>query len=264
MKITVFTGNQPRHINLINRLSEIADTVFAIQECKTIFPGQVEDLIKKTPVMQEYFINVIKAEENIFGSVKFVNNNVRTLSLKSGDLSRMDISVLSDALKSDYYIVFGASYIKGGLVKFLTDNNAYNIHMGISPYYRGSACNFWASFDGKSEYVGATIHMLSSGLDSGDMLYHALPKAGAYEAFDLGMAAVKAAHESLIGMLKSGMINKTVPVKQDKSLEIRYSQRADFTDEAASSYLSSMPTPQKILDDLKKRDFTKYLNPVII
>ena len=47
--------------------------------------------------------------------------------------------------------------------------------MGISPYYRGSACNFWALYDKNPQFVGATIHYLSEGLDDGDILFHVLP-----------------------------------------------------------------------------------------
>ena len=53
MKITVFTSNQPRHISLIESLSKIADKVFAVQECNTIFPGEVDDFFKKSDVMQQ-------------------------------------------------------------------------------------------------------------------------------------------------------------------------------------------------------------------
>ena len=53
-------------------------------------------------------------------------------------------------------------------------NKTLNIHMGISPYYRGTDCNFWALYDNNPHLVGATIHLLSKGLDSGAMLYHAL------------------------------------------------------------------------------------------
>ena len=69
-----------------------------------------------------------------------------------------------------------AVYIKGPLVNFLIKKKAINIHMGISPYYRGADCNFWAMYDGNSHLVGATIHMLSKGLDSGSILYHAMSK----------------------------------------------------------------------------------------
>jgi len=263
MKITVFTSNQPRHINLINSLSTIADTVYAIQECNTVFPGQIDDFFRKTPVMQDYFSNVIKSEVCMFGNIKFIKSNVKTLSIKSGDLNKLDISVLTESLSSDYYVVFGSSYIKGELIRFLVNNGAYNIHMGISPYYRGSSCNFWAPFDGNPDLIGATIHMLSEGLDSGDMLYHALPKAGEYGVFDLGMESVKVAHESLVCMMKSGNIKSLPPVKQDKSLQLRYTSNSDFTDEVAECYLQSLATPEEIFEKLKKRDLSKFLNPYI-
>ena len=67
MRITVFTSNQPRHISLIKNLALIADEVFAIQECNTVFPGQVEDFFKRSDVMQNYFSNVIDAEKEVFG-----------------------------------------------------------------------------------------------------------------------------------------------------------------------------------------------------
>ena len=81
----------------------------------------------------------------------------------------MNALQLQAALSSDIYIVFGASFIKGWLVDFLIKNKAINIHMGLSPYYRGSSCNFWAMYDNNPNYVGATIHYLSKGLDSGEI-----------------------------------------------------------------------------------------------
>ena len=44
--------------------------------------------------------------------------------------------------KSDVYVVFGTSYIKGEIVDFLVKQKAINIHAGVSPYYRGTDCNF--------------------------------------------------------------------------------------------------------------------------
>ena len=48
MNITVFTSNQPRHISLINSLARISDRVYAIQECNTVFPGEVKDFYEFT------------------------------------------------------------------------------------------------------------------------------------------------------------------------------------------------------------------------
>ena len=55
MNITVFTSNQPRHINLINALSTMCDRVYAIQECNTVFPGEVKDFFNNSQVMSTYF-----------------------------------------------------------------------------------------------------------------------------------------------------------------------------------------------------------------
>ena len=35
-----------------------------------------------------------------------------------------------------------------------------NIHLGLSPYYRGAGTNFWPLVNGEPEYCGATIHFL--------------------------------------------------------------------------------------------------------
>jgi folate-dependent phosphoribosylglycinamide formyltransferase PurN len=262
-KITVFTSNQPRHVSLIETLSTVAEEVYAVQECNTLFPGKVADFYKKSDVMQSYFQNVLAAEVEIFGQTKFSNANVRTLSMKVGDLNQVSMSILSPALKSDLYIVFGASYIKGPLIDFLVGQKALNIHMGISPYYRGSSCNFWALYDGRPDYVGSTIHLLSKGLDSGPMLFHALPRPRAVDGFALGMYAVKAAHDGLasfIEQMQRGDSNLSA-VEQDRRKELRYTKNLHFDDAVASQYLATAPTPDQILEKLKGADQSKYLRP---
>jgi methionyl-tRNA formyltransferase len=237
MKITVFTGNQPRHLALVKKLAAISTRVYAILECNTVFPGLVQDFYKKSDVMQQYFENVMRAEKTLYADVEFLPRNVQTLSLKSGDLSRLNKKTLTEALGSDLYVVFGASYIKNWLADFLVQHRAVNIHMGVSPYYRGSSCNFWALFDERPEYVGSTIHLLSKGLDSGDILYHALPTLIDEDPFVFTMKAVEAAQWSLADRINNKTIFSMEAVPQNKSAEIRYTRNADFTDEVASDFL---------------------------
>lgn len=261
MKITIFTSNQARHLHLINSMSEIADEVYAIQECTTVFPGKVDDFFHKSDVFQEYFSKVMESQKKVFGDITFLNKNVHSLSVKLGDLNNISLETLKPALQSDYYIIFGSSFIKGDLIDFLVKNQAINIHMGVSPYYRGSSCNFWASYQDNPHLVGATIHMLSKGLDSGDMLYHALPKPDKYDPFDLGMYAVKAAHESLVTRIADGSIFKYKPVKQNKNSEISYTKNKDFDDIVAKNYLNNLPTSEFIYKKLQNADTTLFLNP---
>lgn len=263
MIVTVFTSNQPRHMALIESLAKIADTVYAIQECTTLFPGMVEDFFRRSPIMQEYFARVMDAERKVFGTHRFGPPNARQMAMRSGDVNMVDLEALAPALAADQIIVFGASWIRGPLIDRLIEKRALNIHMGVSPFYRGSSCNFWAPFDHRPEYVGATIHHISKGLDSGDILYHALPPARTTDSFELGMLAVKSAHDSLVEHLRSGDLAAMEPQAQDRSREIRYTRNADFTDEVARQYLNTLPSPQEIRTALEQRNNDDFLRPFI-
>ncbi|HEX3359311.1 MAG TPA: formyltransferase family protein, partial [Tepidisphaeraceae bacterium] len=264
MTITVFTSNQPRHVALVEALGAISDRLFVVQECNTIFPGQVEDFFRKSAVMQDYFSRVIAAEAEVFGGARFLPANARGLSIKMGDLSRVELADFGDALKSDVFVVFGASYIKGALCDFLVERRALNIHMGVSPYYRGSSTNFWAMYDGRPDLVGATIHLLSRGLDSGAMLFHALPKGEAVDPFVHGMRAVRAGHAGLVQFLRESDGGRFEPVMQDKTRELRYTRNSDFTDQVALEYLGRLPTPAQMQKSLEKRDVSLFLRPMIV
>lgn len=264
MKIAVFTSNQPRHQTLIRRLAEISDEVHAIIECTTVAPGKVDDFFRKSDVMQNYFSRVIAAERKVFGPPRFSPSNVRTLSLRMGDLNHVDLETLKPALGADLFVVFGATYIRGALCERLVERRALNIHMGVSPYYRGSSCNFWALNDGNADLVGATIHLLSKGLDSGPMLFHALPKSPVEDGFELGMRAVDAAQLGLVSAISSGRVLKLEPVFQDKTDEIRYTRNADFTDEVAEKYLDRLKVGVDFVGQFKNRSQRKLLNPYLV
>jgi len=264
MKISVFTSNQPRHISLLEKLSKISDKVYAVIEANTVFPGQVQDFYRKSSIMQEYFSNVIRAEREVFGEISFIPGNVKSLILKDGDLNKVNLSVLKNALDADFLIVFGASYIKDNLCEQLVEKKTLNIHMGISPYYRGSSCNFWALYDHKPEMVGGTVHLLTKGLDSGPMFFHAFPKPKAVDPFVLGMQAVYATHSALIEKLANGELFQITPQEQNRELQIRYTRNADFTDEIAKKYLQSPLSPQQIYDATVNRKKELFLNPVFI
>ncbi len=237
MKITLFTSNKNRHNYLINLLSTISDELFVVQECGTIFPGIIPGHYPASPIMKKYFENVNVAQSKLFGN-SYVNNlkkNIKILPMLSGDLNKCSMDLLSDFLKSDVYIVFGSSYIKGELVDFLVEQRAINIHAGVSPYYRGTDCNFWALYDGNPHLVGTTIHLLSKGLDSGPMLYHAMSNIKT-NPFEHTMSTIKSAFHSIAERIKDKSIFKINPEVQDKSKEIRYSKKNEFNEEIVKEY----------------------------
>lgn len=251
MKITVFSSNQRRHTSLINRLASVSDTVHAVVETSTLFPGQVESFYRKSPVMQEYFSKVIESEERIFPESRFLSGNVCVLPSSFGDLNKLTKTDLKAALESDIYIVFGSSFIKGWLVDFLIENRAVNIHMGLSPYYRGTACNFWAIHDRRPSFVGATVHLLSKGLDSGPILFHSRPTYKGESSFEFTMKAVDQVQHDLVGTVKNSTLLTYRARPQDSAQELRCSKNSEFTDEVAAKFMKHEPSPSELANLLK-------------
>jgi|TARA_Y100000310_G_scaffold246378_1_gene251667 hypothetical protein len=260
MKITLFTANQNRHNYLINLLSNHCSELFVVQENRTVFPGIIPGYYPTSEIMEKYFKNVVSAQLKIFGNcyINGKSKNLHLLPLQNGDLSKCSLDTLSDFLKSDVYVVFGSSYIEGDLADFLIKNKAFNIHMGISPYYRGTDCNFWALYDDNPHLVGATIHLLSKGLDSGAILYHALSQIK-NNPFEYTMSTVKSAFISLAERIKNESIFNIKPKVQNKDKEVRCSKKTEFTEEVVKRFLE-----KKINLNLKKLNEKLFKEPFIL
>ena len=260
MKVTLFTSNKNRHNYLINLLSNICDELYVIQECQTIFTGKVPGHYPASDNFKKYFEKVNNAQSKIFGNcyVNQSSKNIKVLPIALGDLNQCSFSLLSHFLKSDIYIVFGSSYIKGELVDFLIKQKTLNIHMGVSPFYRGTDCNFWALYDDNPQLVGSTIHMLSKGLDNGPILYHAMSNAK-LDPFDYAMSTVMSAFHSIAERIKDKSIFDIKPIIQDKSKEIRYSKKTDFNEEKIKDFFK-----KEINLEIKQFDNQLLKNPYFL
>ena len=190
-----------------------------------------------SPVIDQMESSHLKTQLSTYFPLQEEKFSVIEESFKEFTSQKQNKEVLNTFFKSDIYIVFGSSFLKGELVKFLIKKKAINIHMGVSPYYRGTDCNFWALYDGNFHLVGATIHMLSKGLDDGPMLYHAMSNIKS-NPFEYTMSTVKSAFHSIVERIKDKSILDIKPVKQDKSREIRYSKKIEFTEKVVKDYFS--------------------------
>jgi len=218
-------------------LSACCEKLFVIQEDVTKISKTTLKKDSNSILMKKYFNEVMLAQKNIFKKkiYKVKKENTNIISIQEGELNKLCLSKIDNFLKSDIYIVYGSSYIKGDLVEFLIKKKAINIHLGVSPYYRGTACNFWAVYDNNPQYVGATIHLLSKGLDSGAILYHVLSN-NRNNVFEYTMSTALIAFNSIVEKIKNQSLLKIEAEPQDRSKEIRYSKNKDFTDEIVMDF----------------------------
>jgi methionyl-tRNA formyltransferase len=70
------------------------------------------------------------------------------------------------ALQPDVILVFGTGIVKDRVLA-MARMLALNLHSGISPYYRGTDCVFWAIYNQELQLLGATVHECTSDVDGG-------------------------------------------------------------------------------------------------
>mgnify|MGYP005641773103 CR=1 FL=1 len=255
-KITLFTSNNIRHNYLINFLSKLTKNLYVIQESKTIFPGLNSDNYNNK-IIFNYFQKVEWAQKKIFNNSSLeINKTIKLLPLKMGDLKYIKIKEFSEYFKSDLYIVFGSSLIKGEILKFLKNKKAINIHMGISPYYRGADCNFWAQNDGNSNLVGATIHYLSDGIDDGRIISHATSEFHP-NPFLHSMSTVKSAFYCLKKIIKK---SRKISFSQDLDKTIKLSKQKDFNSRCVKKFFAKKYNKQRKNCDLVNHFILKRKN----
>ena len=77
--------------------------------------------------------------------------------------------------RPDVVLVFGTGLLKRPLLEAFA-GRLINIHLGLSPYYRGAGTNFWPLVNREPEFCGATIHFLDEGVDTGPIIAHVRPE----------------------------------------------------------------------------------------
>lgn len=73
-----------------------------------------------------------------------------------------------ERLEPDFLVIYGTGIIPDSVL-CKARKKAFNMHTGISPYYRGTACAFWPLYEGEPEMIGATVHECTSAVDGGEI-----------------------------------------------------------------------------------------------
>jgi methionyl-tRNA formyltransferase len=130
-------------------------------------------------------------------------------------------------LQPDVVLVFGTSMLKQPLIDTFP-GRILNVHLGLSPYYRGAGTNFWPLVNGEPEYCGATIHFLDIGVDTGPIVAHVRPGICSGDGpHDIGNKTIVAAAEALASSADAHVRLPLVGMPQTPGG--RLYKRADFT-----------------------------------
>lgn len=173
-KLVILTGNEIRHKYFKLRLS--LDKRFKV--LASYCEGTEQSLTKsiqlnpKTSQLEKLHVEA-RTQSEIDFFLSYINS-CKDLSkskfIKKGEINNIRIVAQILKLNPDLLICYGSSLIKSELLthfkgKFL------NVHLGLSPYYRGTGTNVWPLINNEPEFVGATFMYIDSGIDTGSIIH---------------------------------------------------------------------------------------------
>lgn len=167
-----------------------------------------------------------EAERRMLGDrIEFPD--VARLEVGAGEVNHETTYEWVRRLTPDLLLLYGSSIIKPPLLATWA-GRIINLHLGLSPYYRGSGTNFWPLVNRQPELVGATIHHATPQVDGGAILTQVRPLAYPTDgAHELGVRTIIAGLEALVAAVAAVAGGRGRAARQDESIGQVYRLR-DF------------------------------------
>jgi folate-dependent phosphoribosylglycinamide formyltransferase PurN len=194
MRGIVLTSTMRRHHYVANTLASRFEVAGVWREEKSFQPMKYAASAGDEAIIQRHFAARDASEDAYFADHRTVRAPSRQLP-PGGCNDPAEIDRMR-GLRPDVVLVFGTSLLKQPLIDAFA-GRIINIHLGLSPYYRGAGTNFWPLVNREPEYCGATIHFLDAGVDTGPIIAHVRPEIRPGDGpHDIGNRTVAAAAEA--------------------------------------------------------------------
>ena len=234
MRFAVLTSVEIRHRYFVRALCEAVDVVAVGYEQTGFHPGAVEsyDLTDdERAVVARHFDDRTKTEARFFGeraAMIHEGERVSARLIEPGCLNSAQTVSLLDAAGADAVVVYGTNLIAPPLLDRWS-GRMLNMHLGLSPHYRGTGTNFYPLLNEEPEFVGATIHLIDAGIDSGPIIRHARPEITADDMpHTIGCKAILAGIDAMIRSLREFEAGRLRPVPQWDVPDSRLYLRKDY------------------------------------
>ena len=178
MKVIFVCGSHPRHCYIAKNLFEANMLAGIIIEEREEFTPSPPDGLKN--IDRENFIRHFKkrneAENKFFSNVNINAILKETPHLKT-DIEQLNGPATIDfinKINADFLFSYGCHMLSEEIINAY-ENRCFNIHGGLSPWFKGVITLYWPFYFLKPNWAGMTIHRLSTRLDAGDILHHSVP-----------------------------------------------------------------------------------------
>lgn len=171
MRIVLLTGTHPRHAFVRHCLESTGQLVGVLIERREEFvPSPPANLNRGlTQLFERHFRNRSESELAFFSTSPALD--VNSLIVDTSELNSAVVRKFLNQCAPDLLISYGVHKISDETLSLISSPLKWNIHGGLSPWYRGVATNFWPSYFLEPQMTGMTIHELTRDIDGGKIIH---------------------------------------------------------------------------------------------
>jgi methionyl-tRNA formyltransferase len=230
-RVVLLTGNGLRHRYVMAQLAQSTRLAGVVSEGKApvvaapaLLPPADQEVIHR------HFAERDAVEKRLLGAAA-PPPETGILEIPHGTVNSGEVLSWVREREPDFVLLYGSGIIKPPLLERY-EGRVVNLHLGLSPYYRGSGTNFWPLANGEPECVGATLHLAVRDVDAGAILAQVRPHPEPSDrAHELGTKTIIAGIALLPRVLALYREGRLQPQGQDLSQGRVYRNR-DFNAEA--------------------------------
>lgn len=233
MKIVILTGSETRHVYFRKKIASDKRITVLTSYCESdekSLGNRNNQNVRASQLEIQHVEARTQSETDFFSDyIESCEDKSNPKLIKKGAIN--DEAVVHEifAMNPDLLVCYGSSLITSDLLtKF--QEKFLNVHLGLSPYYRGSGTNVWPLINYEPEMVGATFMYIDAGVDTGEIIHQI--RADIYlgdSPHTIGNRLIKKMTSTYAEIICN--FSKLESEKQPVSGGKLYYQR-DFTDEA--------------------------------
>lgn len=173
MKIVFISGDHLRHKYVADSLTSIGSEItWIIEKRENKFPKPSNQLNRNlTRLFKLHFNKRFLAEKKYFKNAgEKANKKMKEIiNINKNDLNKKKLINIIKKIKPDILISYGCHKLSEKILK--NSKKSWNLHGGLSPWYRGAITHFWPSYMLEPQFTGMTLHATTQQIDGGGIIH---------------------------------------------------------------------------------------------
>jgi len=268
LNIVILTGAELRHDFFRKSLGIVSEICVRIAFCEdTNIERSILDQRDGNEERLAHLERRLQSEKDFFLAMrKFCPDKTRPVLIEKGEINQQVHIDKIISLKPDLVVAYGCSIIKDPLLEAFGER-ILNVHLGLTPYYRGSGTNYWPLVHNRPEFVGATFMYMDAGIDTGEVIHQVrariFPGDSPHQIGNRLISDMTLVYGEIIRKYESLIKMQQLSIPADA----RYYRRKDFSEESVvtlqSNFLSGM-IDKYIDEEIERCEVAPIVvNPVI-